>query len=296
MRVLMHHKEWPKAMKVHKAVITAAGPRQRTLPVQMLIDRDGAEKPLLQIFVEEVVAPGDEKTYREAIRDGAGPGSGAQNADLTFICQNRPFGYGHAVYCARDFIGDEPFLHLVGDHLYVSGSETSCARQLVEVAAAQECAVSTVQSTRESLLPSFGAVGGRRVGGRRDLYLVETVLEKPSPTEAELRLVVPGLRAGHYLCFFGMHVLTPTVMEILESQLAASASASTLSSALATLAERERYLAFEVSALRYDIGARYGIFNAQLALALSGKDRAEVLSLLLEVVAQRDLRADRRSQ
>ena len=65
------------------------------------------------------------------------------------------------------------------------------------------------------LLPRFGAVAGRRVAGRSDLYRVDTVIEKPTPTEAEQRLLVPGLRAGYYLCFFGMHVLTPRVMEIL---------------------------------------------------------------------------------
>ena len=165
----------------------------------------------------------------------------------------------------------------------------------METATAQECAVSTVQATRESLLPYFGAVGGRRIQGQRELYMVETVIEKPTPTEAELKLVVPGLRTGHYLCFFGMHVLTPTIMEILSDQVAEATAATTLSAALARLAERERYLALEERAWRYDVGARYGILNAQLALALSGRDRAEVLSLLLELVAQRDLGASQRS-
>jgi UTP--glucose-1-phosphate uridylyltransferase len=73
---------------------------------------------------------------------------------------------------------------------------------LVEVAQTEACAVSAVQATRENLLPYFGVVGGKRVPGRQDLYIVETVVEKPSPTEAELRLIVPGLRAGHYLCFW----------------------------------------------------------------------------------------------
>src|SRR5690606_2276241 len=90
-----------------------------------------------------------------------------------------------------------------------------CAQQLVEVAQAEQCAVSGVQATRESMLPYYGTVGGRRVQGRNDLYEVDTVVEKPTPTEAEQKLIVPGLRAGHYLCFFGMHVLTPAVMDLL---------------------------------------------------------------------------------
>jgi UTP--glucose-1-phosphate uridylyltransferase len=288
-------------VNIRKAVITAAGRSQRTLPVQLLIDRDGAEKSVLQILVEEalsagvediavVVAPGDQAPYAKSASGHAGR--------LCFIPQEQPLGYGHAVYCARDFVGDTPFLHLVGDHLHVSRDDESCARQLVKVAQAEDCAVSAVQATRENLLPYYGVVGGRRVPGRKDLYLVETVAEKPTPTEAELRLIVPGLRAGHYLCFFGMHVLTPTVMEILAQQVADAGERGgvTLSAALAVLATREKYLALDAErrAWRYDVGVKYGLLTAQLALALSGQDREEVLARLLELVAQRELGAGRR--
>lgn len=286
-------------MHIRKAVITAAGRRQRHLPLQTLIDRDGREKSVLEILVDEVlhagaeevavvVAPGDEARYGQAV--------GPRAARLTFLPQPEPLGYGHAVYCARDFVGPEPFLHLVGDHLYVSGAERGCARRLVEVAQAEACAVSAVQATRENLLPYYGAVGGRRVPGRDDLYVVETVIEKPTPTEAETRLLVPGLRAGHYLCFFGMHVLTPTVMALLADQMAdARTEGLTLSAALAALAGREKYLALEERARRYDLGDRYGLLTAQVALALSGQDRDEVLARLLELLAQRALGAARRS-
>ena len=279
-------------MKVRKAVITAGARHQRTLPIQALIDRDGVEKPVLRILVEEalsagveeiavVVWRGDEDAYSKAIGELAG--------HLTFIPQEEPRGYGHAVHCAREFTNREPFLHLVGDHLYVSGSAKSCAVQLIEVAEAEDCAVSAVQPTRESLLPYFGTVGGRRVQGRKDMYLVETVIEKPTPTEAELRLVVPGLRAGHYLCFLGMHVLTPAVMEILGEVLSETEAGPPLSAALARLAVREKYLAFEERGWRYDVGVKYGLMTAQLSLALSGRDRAEVLARMLELLAQREL-------
>lgn len=272
----------------------------------MLIDRDGTEKPLLRILVEEalsagveeiaiVVARGDEEVYLKAIGDLASASRDFCRADLIFIPQEQPLGYGQAIYCAYKFTGGEPFLHLVGDHLYVSSGEKSCARQLVETAAAEDCSVSAVQATRESLLPYFGAVGGRHVLGRKDLFLVETVIEKPAPTEAELRLIVPGLRAGHYLCFFGMHVLTPSVMEILGECIAkAKQGGVTLSAALAQLAAREKYLALEEQAWRYDVGVKYGLITAQFALALSGKDRAEVLARMLELLAQRDLGTTRR--
>jgi UTP--glucose-1-phosphate uridylyltransferase len=200
-----------------------------------------------------------------------------------------PRGYGHAVYCARDFTAGQPFLHLVGDHLWVSGNGEGCAQQLVEVAAVEACSVSAVQASRETLLRFFGTVGGRRVPGRQDLYLIENVIEKPTPTEAEQKLLVPGLRAGHYLCFFGLHVLTPAVIDILGRCIESGAPNLTLSQALAELARRERYLALERSWFRYDVGVKYGLLTAQLALALAGKDRDTVLSQLLELLAHREL-------
>jgi UTP--glucose-1-phosphate uridylyltransferase len=290
-------------MRITKAVITAAARRQRTLPLQTLIDRDGAEKSVLSIMVEEalrsgmeeicvVVCPGDEVPYAQAAGEHAGR--------LRFVLQEEPLGYGHAVYCARDFVGSQSFLHLVGDHLWISRGPDSCAEQLVEVAQAQSCSVSAVQASRESLLPYYGTVGGRREPGRQDLYVIEDVIEKPTATEAEQRLLVPGLRAGHYLCFFGMHVLTPVVMDILARQLAENATQASrngagskvaLSPALAELARRERYLALERAWWRYDVGVKYGLLLAQLALALNGRDRSEVLVQLLELLAQRELLA-----
>jgi UTP--glucose-1-phosphate uridylyltransferase len=272
-------------------VITAAGRSQRALPLQRIVDRDGAPTSVLRIIVEEalragveeicvVVAPGEGPRYAEAAGDHA--------ARLRFVEQAEPRGYGHAVLCARGFTGDEPFLHLVGDHLYLSASGRGCAQQLVELAQAERCAVSAVQPTRESLLPYYGAVGGRRVPGRQDLYAVERVLEKPTPTAAEQQLIVPGLRAGHYLCFFGMHVLTPAVMDILADQVAAAGDRPfALATALDVLAGRERYLALANLGRRYDVGAKYGLLTAQLALALDGEDREEVLAQLVELLALR---------
>jgi UTP--glucose-1-phosphate uridylyltransferase len=186
-------------------------------------------------------------------------------------------------------VADEPFLHMVGDHLYVSATKPGVQR-LVELAELESCSASGVQPTNERLLSRFGAVAGRRMSGRPGVYRVETVLEKPTPTEAEQRLMVPGIRAGYYLCFFGIHVLTPTVMEILGHKLASEpATAVTLSAALAELARHEQYLALEDTGRRYDLGARYGLLTAQLALALNGRDRDEVLAHLLELLAEREL-------
>ena len=285
-------------MEIKKAIITAAGNAQRTLPLQTLVDRDGTQKTALRIIIEEildagveqicvVVCPGDQSVYANA--------AGSHARRLEFVEQPAPQGYGHAVWCANGFTGEQPFLLLVGDHLYVSGLQHRCAQQLVEMAAAQNCAVSAVQATHESKLPYYGAVGGKLVTGHKGLYEIAEVIEKPTPTEAEQRLIVPGLRAGHYLCFFGMHVLTPIVMKILADEVARRGDAGgvQLTAALTRLAARERYLACELQGRRYDIGVKYGLLTAQLALALAGQDRDEVLSGLVELLAHREARQPR---
>ncbi|MEI7776036.1 MAG: sugar phosphate nucleotidyltransferase [Verrucomicrobiota bacterium] len=281
-------------MEIKQALITAAGPSQRRLPLQALVDRDGVSKTALQILLEEaiqagmdrivvVVAPGDIPAFTLA--------AGNLSSRLSFVEQTAPLGYGHAVLSARQALANEPFLLLVGDHLYVSGGVQRCAQQLAQVAQAQNCSVSAVQATHESKLPLYGTVGGRLLTGRPGLYEVTEVIEKPTPTEAEQRLIVPGLRAGNYLCFFGMHVLTPMVMELLaeDVQRAGAQGGVPLTSALARLAQHERYLAVELQGRRYDMGLKYGLLSAQFALALDGQDRDEILSGLVEMLARREI-------
>lgn len=277
-------------MQIQKAVITAAAPRQRKLPLQTLIDKQGNEKTFLELLIEEVMAagindvciivqPGDELPYGQAI--------GEHVHNVSFLPQKEALGYGHALYTAYEFTGRDSFLHLVGDHLYVNRGSESSARHLVDFASKQNCSVSTVQPTRESQISNFGVVGGKRVQGVNDLYQVERVMEKPTPTEAEQKLLVPGLRAGSYLCFFGMHVLTPSLMDILGRELKVNKKIS-LSVALNILAREEQYLALERNDLRYDMGGKYGLLKAQLALALHGRDRDRILNELVEFFAMKD--------
>lgn len=282
-------------MKIKKAVITTAAQNQRELPLQRLIDRDGETKSVLGILIEQilqahveeiciVIWPGDETRYTQAIQK--------HMSHVRFVPQSQARGYGHAVWCAREFLQGEPFFHLVGDHLYVNAAGMAPAAELIDVAETEQCSVSAVQVTREGLLPYFGAIGGRRMTGSRGLYRVETVIEKPTPTEAERKLSISGLRAGYYLCFFGMHVFTPAVIDILARQVAADAeSRVSLSAALADLARQEQYLAIEGRHRRYDIGARYGLLKAQLALALNGPDRAEILAQFVELLATQEMAA-----
>ncbi|AMV36992.1 sugar phosphate nucleotidyltransferase [Planctomyces sp. SH-PL62] len=311
-------------MFITKAVITAAGRGARQYPASdtvqkamlPIVDRDGLTKPVIQIIAEEalesgieeicvVSAPGDEAVYRShfrnyaenlrtAFREVEWADEQAQRLlhleeRLTFAVQDEPRGYGHAVWCARQFVGGDPFLLLLGDHLYLSSDPRRCARQLIDLATAESCAVSAVQATREHLIHQYGTLTGRRLADRPDVYAIDEILEKPNPTLAELRLHVPGLRAGHYLCFFGMHVLTPTVFELLDeavNQDRREHGAIQLTSALNQLARREKYLALETHGQRFNLGVKFGTIEAQVALAMSGVDRERILAVLLDAAAR----------
>jgi UTP--glucose-1-phosphate uridylyltransferase len=314
-------------VQVTKAVITAAGRGARQYPVAdsvqkamlPLVDRDGLTKPVLQIIAEEAIesgieeicvvcAPGDEAIYRQQFRNYAAHLQAARQFDwaeeqarrfvdleqrLRFAVQPEPEGYGHAVWCARSFVGDDAFLLLLSDHVYVSCEARRCARQLIDLATAEVCSVSAVQATREHLIQQYGTLAGRRLPEQPEVYLIDEIIEKPNPTLAELRLQVPGLRAGHYLCFFGMHLLTPTVFELLDDLVRRDVrelGSFQLTTALNALARRERYLALETRGSRFNLGVKFGMVEAQIALALAGADRDRILSLLLSsVISQQSL-------
>lgn len=275
-------------MKIQKAVITAAGPDQKHLPLQTIVSATGENKTAIQLLLDEIfdagiekaaiiIAPGEIDAFSKAV--------GSHISRIEFIEQPAPLGYGHAVLCARPFTGDFPFLLLVSDHLYLSNSESSCVRQLLEIATREKCAVSAVQATREGNLAYYGAISGKHIPGSRDLFEIENILEKPTPTVAEQELITPGLRQGHYLCFFGMHVLTATTMRLLAEAAESSAENLPLTPYLAAAAESERLLAFEIAGQRYNIGESYGLLRAQLAMGLAGPQRDEILTTLVELLA-----------
>jgi len=279
-------------MQIKKALITSAGEDQRKLALQTLVDRDGNRKTVLEILIDEVrqagieeigviIHPGDLEVYTDIVKN---------DPQIHFIQQDKPLGYGYAILRGAEFIGNDYFLHLVGDHLHVNRTNIPCARHLTDIARQNNCSVSAVTPTRENLIPNYGTVGGKRIPSTQDLYLIDKVIEKPTPTVAEQKLIIPGLRAGHYLCFFGMHVLSPSIMQILAKNLAlANGNKISLTDALNELAQKEQYLALEKNDWRFDMGTRYGLLKAQLALAFSGNDRDQVMSELLEFFVMKNL-------
>jgi UTP--glucose-1-phosphate uridylyltransferase len=282
-------------VKLTKAIIPMAGPAHRELPLQHVTTGEGRTKRVVALQIEELLAAG--------IRDIAlitAPGTrpffaelaAAFGSSIELVEQAEARGFGHAVLLLEKWIGREPFLVQVCDHVFVSYTPKSCTEQLIEVAEREGCSVSGVQATADSQLPYFGVVGGQRIQGSEELFSVETVLEKPTPTVAEQTCMIAGLRQGTYLGLFGTHALTPEVFACLREDEATLAAGKRLglTESLAALATRERYLALEVRGHRVDLEGPFGLLRAQLALALHGSRREEVLRAMLEEVAQAERR------
>ena len=272
----------------NKAVITSAGATHRHLPVQTLTGREGYPVTTLYSQIQElaeagiqdigmVVSPGTENLYREA--------AGEHVEKLSFIVQHERKGYGHAVSLAREFVGPDDFILMVGDHIFVSQHHAkNCVTQVIEPYLDERCPVSAVQSTHESMIGFFGTIGGEFFDANRSLYRIHEVIEKPTPTEAEEKLWVPGMRSGHYLCFFGIHLLTPGIFDHLAPE-GESSSFPHFSDALKAYGRDRQYLAVELKGKRYDLENRHGLLFAQLALALDSKHRDEVLTGMVELLA-----------
>jgi UTP--glucose-1-phosphate uridylyltransferase len=309
-------------MRIKKAVITAAARGERLYPVAdtiqkamlPVVDIDGLHKPVIQIIAEEaftsgieeiciVCAPGDGERYISAftsLRDNLVKSfksidwakEEAEKIDHLLSCirfaeQQEPLGYGHAIFCAKEFINNEPFLLLLGDYLYVSYlSEKRCATQLIELATKESCSVSAVNPTIEHQIHRYGTLTGKHVPNNDGVYQIEKLIEKPSLSSAELELQTPGLRAGYYLCFFGIHVFTPVVLELLQTEIEKGGHNILLTPVLQTLATSEKYLALEVKGNRYDLSRRHGLLRAQIALGLAGQAHDETLTTMVELLAE----------
>jgi len=310
--------------RVRKAVITAAGrgtrmyPATTTIQKEMLplMDRDGICKPAIQIIIEEALDSGIEEvclvvnpTNRHQIEQHFAPLTPQElklfngkdwallqsariqqiASRLTIAVQESPDGYGHAVWCAKSFVGDQPFLLMLGDHIYTSGEERRCARQAMDVYEQYGSSVSAVQQTPSELLHLFGTVCGQRIQERPPVYDIERIYEKPSTEYAETHLRQAGLLHGMYLCFFGIHVLSPSIFEwiqyAIDNDLRENNEIQFTSAQERLRASGERYLACEAVGERHDIGIPFGYAQTQASLALNSVYKEQMLSSLVRTLA-----------
>ncbi len=311
--------------KVRKAVIAAAGRGTRQYPASTavqkemfpLVDRDGLPKPVLQIIGEEAIEsgieeiciitqPGETDLYREYFKrldddtaksfrgkDWAILESeklGAFGERLHFAEQQSPEGFGHAVFQAREFVGDEPFLLLLGDHVYISDIKDRCARQLIRVFEQYMLeAVTGVQPTLERHLHLFGTIRGNPIEPARGIYKAELIVEKPGIELAREQLATPGLPAGNYLAHFGMHVFSPKIFDSLEylirNNIREKGEIQLTAAQEHFRQHTEKYWVVVTQGQRYDTGIPYGLMETQLALALNGIHRTEICEAIARILA-----------
>jgi len=311
--------------KVRKAVITAAGRGTRQYPASTavqkemfpLVDRDGLTKPVIQIIGEEAIdsgveeiciitQPGEEVHYRDYFRrlddnliksfrgkDWAILESEKLQAfgeRLHFAEQHSPEGFGHAVYQAKKFVGDEPFLLMLGDHLYISDVKDRCARQLIKVYEQYMLEVVTgVQPTLERQLHLFGVIKGNPIDPSKGIFKAELIIEKPAIEIAREKLSTPGIPAGNYMAHFGMHVFGPRIFDSLEYLIKNDLREKgefQLTAAQEHLRQNsDKYWIVNVQGQRYDTGIPYGLMETQLALALNGIHRTDICEAIARILA-----------
>jgi UTP-glucose-1-phosphate uridylyltransferase len=277
-------------LKVRKALIPAAGFGTRLFPASKatkkelfpIIDRDGIAKPAILLIVEEALQAGIEEIYiivqledLDDFRQFFTTQVSIENYNklaapfqeyarrileigrrVNFIVQTAQEGFGHAVYCARDAIGREPFLLMLGDHVYRSNRETSCAGQLMETYQIHGTSVVGLRRTPEAEIANFGTVAGIWLEADRLINVTEFA-EKPTLDYARSTLHVPGLADGEYLTVFGQYIIQPEIFDLLQEHIAnnvRSRGEFQLTNALDQLRQEQGFHGLVMDGKRFDIG------------------------------------------
>jgi UTP--glucose-1-phosphate uridylyltransferase len=175
---------------------------------------------------------------------------------ITFVSQELQEGFGHAVYCAREWVGGEPFVLLLGDHLYVSNSDVSCTRQILDVYERVGKSVVGLKVTAGDEVGSFGCVAGVWEEEGSVLSVTE-FYEKPDPRYARQHLHVDGMGEDEFFTVFGQYVLNPEVFDYIEEHIRLNIREKgefQLTSCLDRLRQEDGFSAVVVNGRRFDIG------------------------------------------
>jgi UTP-glucose-1-phosphate uridylyltransferase len=276
--------------RIRRAVIPAAGFGTRLFPASKatkkelfpVVDRDGIAKPAILYIVQEaldagieeiviIVQPDDLDEFQSFFNDPVSvenfnklPRHFQEFASrildigkrVTFVTQKAQEGFGHAIYCAREAVGGEPFLLMLGDHLYRAKGEKSCAAQLVDAYNRYGTNILGLRSTPEDQIANFGTVGGVWVEENRLLNISEFA-EKPTADYARNNLRAPGMEDGQYLTVFGLYIIKPRIFEILEENIQNNVRERgefQLTSALDRLRREDGFHGLIMDGTRFDIG------------------------------------------
>ncbi|MFU7516417.1 UTP--glucose-1-phosphate uridylyltransferase GalU [Clostridium sp. HCS.1] len=276
-------------MKVRKAIIPAAGLGTRFLPATKAQPKEMlpiVDKPTIQYIIEEAVASGIEEILiitgrnKKCIEDHFDKSvelemeleknhkddllemvrNISDMVDIHYIRQKEPKGLGHAILCARAFVGNEPFAVLLGDD--VVDSEVPCLKQLMDCYKEYKTTILGVQTVKHEDVNKYGIVDGIHIEDR--VYKVKKLVEKPSVEEAPSNVAI-----------LGRYIITPQIFDILQNTEPGKGGEIQLTDALQTLIENEAMYAYNFEGRRYDVGDKLGFLQATVEFALKRDDLRE---------------------
>ena len=288
-------------MKIKKAVIPVAGLGTRFLPATKTVPKELlpiVDIPAIQYVVQEAVDSGisevifvtgrgkdsiedhfDESPELEQVLEQRGQKETlkglrqiAAMIEVVSVRQKKPLGLGHAVLCARDLVGEEPFAVLLSDDLIDAPSP--CLRQLLEISEEKNESVIALRRVPEHEVQRYGIVQGKPLGDR--LYEVESMVEKPHPNETTSRLAI-----------IGRYILRPEIFALLERAAPGKGGEIQLTDGIADLARQKKVYGYEFEGEHYDIGDKLGFVRATVAYALKRVDLKKPIREYLRGVLDR---------
>jgi UTP--glucose-1-phosphate uridylyltransferase len=289
-------------MRIRKAIIPAAGLGTRFLPATKAQPKEMlsiVDKPALQYIIEEVVASGIEEILiitgrnKKSIEDHfdrsveleleleakgrddllAEVRKLSEMANIYYIRQKEPRGLGHAIYCAKSFIGNESFAVLLGDDLIYA--EKPCLQQMMEIHQRYQTTILGVQEVVPGDVNKYGIIEGEKIGER--VYQVKDLVEKPAVETAPSNIAI-----------LGRYIINPAIFAILEHTQPGAGGEIQLTDALKELAQREAMYAYILEGKRYDVGDKQGFLEATVEFALRRADlRQEFWQYLVKIAEKK---------
>lgn len=286
--------------KVRKAIIPAAGLGTRFLPATKAMPKEMlpiVDKPTIQYIVEEAIASGiediiivtgkgkraiedhfdhafelEENLIRKEKFDLLEKVRESSKVEIHFIRQKEPLGLGHAVLCAKKFIGDEPFAVLLGDDIVQA--DTPCLRQLMNQHEESGASVIGVQQVPDHETNRYGIIAPLEKDGR--LYKVDSFVEKP-----------PMGTAPSNLAIMGRYILTPEIFTFLEKQGAGAGGEIQLTDAIEQLNQIQRVFAYDFEGKRFDVGEKIGFVKTTIEFAMQHEELRDELVEYLEGILEK---------
>lgn len=284
--------------KIKKAIIPAAGLGTRFLPATKAQPKEMlpiVDKPTLQYIIEEAIESGIEEILivtgrsKKSIEDHFDRSVELElelekkgktdmlkmvqdisnMVNIHYIRQKEPKGLGHAIYCAKSFIGDEPFAVLLGDDIV--DAKTPCLKQMIDCYNEYQTTILGVQEVPDSEVNKYGIINAKPI--EENVYKIKDMIEKPNLNEAPSNIAI-----------LGRYILTPTIFNILETQQPGKGGEIQLTDALRTLVKSEALYAYTFEGKRYDVGDKLGFLEATVDYALKNP---ELKDKFIEIIKQK---------